>query len=60
MKTMCYALNHVLRENGNKSDIITDCAFRKSQTAFSDCCKELKEKGYGFVQPTIKIIPAGT
>ena len=57
MKTMRYALNRVLWENGSSLDIITDPALRKSQIAFSDCCKELKEEGYGYVKPTDKIIP---
>ena len=60
MKTMRYALNRVLREHGCTFDIITDCEFRKSQIAFSDCCKELKEEGYGFVTPTDEILPEGT
>ena len=60
MKTMRYALNRVLRENGIGFDIITDSSFRKSQIAFSDCCKELKEEGYGFIKPTDEIIPEGT
>ena len=59
MKTMRYALNRVLREHGTSFDIITDPAFRKSQIAFSDCCKELKEEGFGYIKPTDEIIPEG-
>ena len=59
MKTLRYALNRVLREHGITFDIITDPDFRKSQTAFSDCCKELKEEGFGFVTPTDEISPEG-
>ena len=59
LKTIWYALNHVLREEGVSYDIITDPAFRKSQTAFTDCCKELKEEGYGFITPADEITPSG-
>ena len=60
IKTMQYTLNRVLREHGNAFDIITDSGFRKSQTAFTDYCKELKEEGYGYVKPTDEILPEGT
>ena len=56
---MRYALNRVLREEGIGYDIITDPAFRKSQIAFTDCCKELKEEGYGFIKPTDEISAEG-
>ena len=60
MKTMCYALNRVLQENGVNFDNMTDPALRKSHPAFSDCCKELKDEGFGFVKPTDEIVPTGT
>ena len=59
LKTLQYVLNRVLHEHGITFDIITDSDFRKSQTAFTDCCKELKKEGYGFITPTDEITPEG-
>ena len=60
LKTLRYALNRVLKEKHFELDIITSTDFRKSQIAFTDTCKELKEQGYGFVKQTDEILPEGT
>ena len=59
LKSLCYALNRVLKERGKKYDIIFDPLFNGSQTAFADACKDLKAKGLGFVKPTDEILPNG-
>ena len=59
LRTIRYALQRVLREKGKECDIIVDKDFRKSQTAFTDACKQLKEEGYGYIKPTDEIDPEG-
>ena len=60
LKTLRYVLNRILKEKNYDHDIITSPAFRKSQTAFTDACKELKQQGYGYVKQTAGILPEGT
>ena len=59
LKSLCYGLNRLIKEKGKMYDIITDPQFIKSQIAFSDACKELKEEGLGFIDPTKDILPTG-
>ena len=59
LRTIRYSLQRVMKEKGSAFDIITDKEFRKSQTAFNDACKQLKEEGYGFIKPTDEISPEG-
>ena len=59
LRTIHYSLQRVLKEKGSDHDIITDKDFRKSQTAFNDACKQLKQEGYGYIKPTDEIAPEG-
>ena len=55
LKTLCYPLKRFLIENNFKHDIIVSQHFQRSQIAFQDACKELKQEGYGLVTHTLDI-----
>ena len=59
LRTIRYSLQRVLNEKNSGYDIITDKEFLKSQTAFNDACKQLKEEGYGYIKQTDEITPEG-
>ena len=59
LKTLRYSLNHFLKENGKRHNIITGEKFTGCQTAFDDACKDLKAQGYGFITPTEEIKASG-
>lgn len=54
-----YGINRNLQKKGFEFDIVHSPEFRKSSSAFSDACKELKAVGKGERKSYKEIIPSG-
>ena len=61
MKSFRYALNRILKTKGHLYDIMSKCSlsFNKSQKAFLDSQKELKQLGKGEIHSAPEISEAG-
>lgn len=54
-----YGINHTIQSKDRDIDIVHGSEFKKSSTAFSDACKELKALGKGNREHYKEIIPQG-
>lgn len=59
VKSMKYALNRCLKNNGKEFDINVSDNFVHSQRAYGDAMKHLKSIGLGYVVSHKEIIPEG-
>lgn len=59
LKAIRYGVNRNLKRHGKDFDIVKSDCFTKCQEAFQDACRELKQKGYGFVKHYDEIKASG-
>lgn len=59
LANFCYGINRCLKKKGRQVDIVHSTDFIKSQEAFADACRELKQLGFGTRTPYKAISPQG-
>ena len=59
LRSLCNGFTRELVKHNRNIDLTSDPMFKKSQSAFKDACKELKQIGKGTIKSYPEIIHAG-